>query len=612
MESSSSKVWLFRTITVLLPFIILLLLELVLRGVGFGQSIPLFINNPQAPSYLLPKPDVVSRYFSEPSAGPDVTIETNFFLAEKPKDGLRLFVQGGSTAAGFPYGFGASIAGMLDYRLKQSYPNREVEVINTALSAVNSYTLLDFADEIIEQKPDAVLIYAGHNEFLGIMGVGSTYSAYSSRGANLMFLKLKNLRLFQLMQSAYDGLTSANNDIKNSADRQSRTVMAKVAKHRNIDINNPLFSAGLEQFNGNMILLLDKYKRAGIPVFLSTIASNLADQPPFESTDIEDEFLPMLRKSPEQWSAIEQSIIEKQATKYSSAQAYFLLGKAQLSQKQFSKAKLNFELARQHDLLRFRAPLEMNQIIRQLAADENVTLVDAEHNLTKVAEHGIIGRSLMLEHLHPTIKGYFEISNTFYETLVASPQLPKVVNKVGRFAAQSELPIFDAEIYKGHAAIAGLIADYPFTSEPTSKRLPPVTNAAERMGLKMVQNKISWLDVAQAELELANKNKQPKQLAKAAKLMSDAMPYNAEFAFQAGSALIYSKQSAQAIRYLSRSLKHKPNYINAMLAMAHANAELKNLKQAKHWLLEVKKIDPNNKVVADNLNELEKALNANK
>ncbi|MUH72347.1 hypothetical protein [Psychrosphaera haliotis] len=90
MASSSSKVWLFRTITVLLPFVILLLLEVVLRGVGFGQSVPLFINNPQAPSYLLPKPDVVSRYFSEPSAGPDVTIETNFFLAEKPKDGLRI------------------------------------------------------------------------------------------------------------------------------------------------------------------------------------------------------------------------------------------------------------------------------------------------------------------------------------------------------------------------------------------------------------------------------------------------------------------------------------------------------------------------------------------
>ena len=52
---------------------------------------------------------------------------------------------------------------MLEGRIRASQPTRYVEVINTAMSAVNSYTLLDFADEIIAQNPDAVLIYAGHN-----------------------------------------------------------------------------------------------------------------------------------------------------------------------------------------------------------------------------------------------------------------------------------------------------------------------------------------------------------------------------------------------------------------------------------------------------------------
>ena len=42
------------------------------------------------------------------------------------------------------------------------------------MAAVTSYVLLDFADEIIAQQPDAVVIYTGHNEYLGIGGVGSS------------------------------------------------------------------------------------------------------------------------------------------------------------------------------------------------------------------------------------------------------------------------------------------------------------------------------------------------------------------------------------------------------------------------------------------------------
>ncbi|WP_019026383.1 SGNH/GDSL hydrolase family protein [Colwellia piezophila] len=207
-EAVISKKRIYQLIALAIPFAFFGLVEGGLRLVDYGREIPLFIDYPQAdnstaPQYLLPRPDVVKRYFPEGSSAPSVTIETNFFLKEKPKKALRIVVQGGSTAAGFPFGYGASIAGMLDYRLKQSFPDRTVEVINTALAAVNSYTVLDFVDEIIEQQPDAVLIYAGHNEYLGILGVGSAYTAANSPAATLLYLKLKNSRIFQLLQNLY-------------------------------------------------------------------------------------------------------------------------------------------------------------------------------------------------------------------------------------------------------------------------------------------------------------------------------------------------------------------------------------------------------------------------
>ncbi len=53
---------------------------------------------------------------------------------------------------------------------------KKIEIINTAMTAVNTYTILDFMDEVIAQKPDAILIYAGHNEFYGALGVASMES----------------------------------------------------------------------------------------------------------------------------------------------------------------------------------------------------------------------------------------------------------------------------------------------------------------------------------------------------------------------------------------------------------------------------------------------------
>ena len=618
----------FYVIAILLPFVLLAGLEGLLRLVGYGQTVPLFITNPQAPEYTLPRPDVVSRYFADPSAGPNVTIETNFFLTEKPQNGLRLFVQGGSTAAGFPYGYGASIAGLLDYRIKQSLPEREVEVINTALSAVNSYTLLDFADEIIEQQPDAVLIYAGHNEFLGIMGVGSTYSAFNSRPANLLFLKFKDLRLFQLFQRTLHTLktslgSSDEAALAKAGARQSQTVMAKVAKHKNIDTKHPLFEAGLEQFEGNMELLLAKYEAHGIPVFISTIASNLADQPPFESNSVDDEFFATLNTLKEAESQSYSTFrkvalklkqdsrlasLEQHAHQTSSAEAFYYVGKAYLALGAQEQANANLELAKQHDLLRFRAPVEINQIIRRLAKLPGVTLVDSESQLQQAAKNGVIGNDLMLEHLHPNVQGYFEISEAFYQVLAKSSEIAEFTSIVSKKAAAKDIPLFRSEEYKGEATIKFLMSDYPFTDTPQIASLPPAMNWPDRLGLDYYRKKATWLDIAQKNLDVALRKKDTQTVIKAAKLISDAIPYHPEFAFRAGNYLIQAQQAKQAPRYLKRVLRHEPNNLNAKLALAHAYSLTNQLELAEFWLLEAKKQDPNNQVVKDNLVPLQKAI----
>ncbi len=148
---------------------------------------------------LYPNHDVATRYFSGafvPNPNSD------FFAAEKPENGFRVIVQGGSSAAGYPYYRGASFPQVLQRLLKTAYPERTVEVVNTAMAAVNSYTLLDFADEIVAQKPDAVLIYAGHNEYYGALGAASSESFGKSPGLVRAYLRLRRFRTVQLVRAA--------------------------------------------------------------------------------------------------------------------------------------------------------------------------------------------------------------------------------------------------------------------------------------------------------------------------------------------------------------------------------------------------------------------------
>lgn len=591
---SSKKNTIFWLIAVALPFLFFVLLEFGLRGIGYGKSISLFIENPSAKGYMLPRPDVVKRYFHDDENAPNVTIETNFFKKQKPEHGIRVFVQGGSTAAGFPYGYSTSIAGMLDYRLKQTFPERDVEVINTALSAVNSYTVLDFVDEIIEQKPDAVLIYAGHNEYLGILGVGSAYTAANSRAATLMYLKLKDLRIFQLLQQVYS-LFSAS-ELHSAPDSQSRTVMAKVAKHKNIAMDSDMFQQGAEQFEQNMQLVLAKYRKAGIPVLISTIASNLSHQPPFSSVPVTNDLVDIVKQGAEKLSVDDVTKLEQYVSTSSNADIHFLLAQYYLNSGRPDQAKFHFELAKEHDLLRFRAPEVQNRTIRQLAEQEGVYLVDSLANLERAAPSNIIGDTLMIEHLHPTIKGYAVISDSFYKAIEDSGVLGEFTRNVSDFSAYKELPIFAAEKYWGEAKIAGLMADYPFTDKPQTPVFKPIKNWSDKLGFAAYKKQASWLQIAQTSLQYAQQQGDTITQLKAVKLLSDAIPNDANLAYQAGTELIKLGRAIEAPRYLKRTLAQEPQNTNAMLALAHAYVQQKKYKVSLNYLDKVLALQPDNPV----------------
>ncbi|WP_157442993.1 SGNH/GDSL hydrolase family protein [Colwellia piezophila] len=588
----------FYLILIAIPFIILLLLELTLRLSSFGDDYPLFIEKPtnktQPTLYLQPNPKVINRYFSDETLAPKVSPDTVYFKKEKSEASFRIFIQGGSTAAGFPYGRWGSLQGMLAQRFKRLYPNKEIEIINTAMAAVNSYTLLDFVDEIIEQKPDLVLIYAGHNEYLGIMGVGSAFAAKGGRFATLMHLKFKGWRIYQLLQKLYSFGFSPDTQ----PSKLNKTLMSQVAKEKEIPLNSDLYQQGITQFTGNMSLILQKYQTAGIPVVLGNLVSNESGQVPFSSVEKVD------------WQKINRSLskdnaapaiarlnsrlsVDKKAENY-----YQLALNLQLSGR-FSEAKQAFVLAKDNDLLRFRAPSEFNVIIESLTKQYGAGLVDVQAMFNENSTQGIVGNKLILEHLHPTIEGYFLLAEAFVDyitehnvivsTTAIVPAISLTTSTIpsaetySRDKARADIPISAVDALYGDFVIHNLVNDFPFTSSmnPGKKDIVlPTSRKFEKQALIKRIEKKSWLTIQKQLLVEYQQRKEVPQAAKIAGAISTAMVDNHKASYIAGQLYQQLKDWPLASYYHNKAFQQQAENVHYILALAQDYFFLKEYAQS--------------------------------
>ncbi len=361
----------FVLLTLLIPVVLLLAAEGVLRVAGVGaEGRAVFVPFPGQPSHQALNPAYVTRYFR--GFAPAVALHP--FTVEKSEDTFRVFVLGGSSTAGFPYHFYHSFSEGLQSLLQDAAPERRIEVVNLGMSAVNSYTLWDLRHALVNAEPDAIVVYAGHNEYYGAFGVGS--NVYGLGGQ----LWLKRLTLRLKHSALYTALADLLASPPEAAPRQ--TMMAHVVGDAAIAYNQDRYHLGVRQFAVNMHDVLTTFAHANIPVFLGLTASNLKDQPP-------------LGDAPEAKAA------------YDEGQALFEAGR-------LAEAETAFVKAKEWDGLRFRAPEAINATLTQLAESGLGTLVDISAVARTNSTSGIADNGFFDDHLHPNAAGHAAIAAAFY------------------------------------------------------------------------------------------------------------------------------------------------------------------------------------------------------
>jgi tetratricopeptide (TPR) repeat protein len=495
--SSKKRIVLFKGISIILvPLLILSFIELALRIAHYGNNLDLFIESPQNSDYLIFNPDASKRYFTDQEFATTGYAEP--FKKEKDTNTIRIFVLGESTTIGYPYFHNGSFHRWLLYRLMHTYPNKNFDIINLSLTAVNSYTVLDIAKEVVNYQPDAVLIYVGHNEFYGALGAASTQRINGSPFIINLILGLRELKLTQLITNLYESLHA--NNAKYGEDR-----MQLMAAKQQIPYQSALYRSGVHQYKTNMNAVFSVFDKHHIPVFVSNLVSDEKDLKPFVSFDptgpkasgFKTNYLNGINAFNSKHFAIAGKYLRVADQQYNnSALCNYYLGQVCFTEGDFDQAKTYFQKAKDLDGLRFRAPEEFNTIITQLCQQyPNVSLVNTKYPFESFSDHHIIGDNLIMDHVHPNLKGYAIMSDAFYNALRKAKILPvgDPSNEMSFQQLLKNMPVCSVDSIAGADRIFNLKARWPY-NDPHAKDSIMAYSAEQIFASDLVFRKANWYD----------------------------------------------------------------------------------------------------------------------
>src|SRR6185369_16568722 len=172
---SRRKLWLFRLIALAgVPLLLVVALELVLRLAGFGYPTAFLLKSSNHGEPTFVQNDQFGWRFFGPRAAR--VPEASSIPRAKPPGTIRIFVFGESAAFGDPQPrFG--LPRMLEALLELRHPDKKFEVVNAAMTGINSHVILPLARDCEKAGADVWVIYMGNNEVVGPFGAGTVFGS---------------------------------------------------------------------------------------------------------------------------------------------------------------------------------------------------------------------------------------------------------------------------------------------------------------------------------------------------------------------------------------------------------------------------------------------------
>jgi len=409
----------------LLPFALLLLLEVGLRLADWGYPATFFLpRRVEGREVLVENPRFGWRFFPPAVARAPLPMS---LPAEKPAGTFRVIVFGESAAMGDPepaFGF----ARQLERLLQARQPGRRVEVINAAMTAINSHVIREIARDCLALRADAWVVYAGNNEVVGPFGAGTVFGAQAPGRSHIRAaLALRRTRAGQLLERCL------------AKPAAPQWLGMELFLGHQVAADDARLDTVYAHFESNLADVAALGRRAGARVIFVTAPVNLDACPPFASRHRPD----LAPAELERWRAQFDAGCRAEAdhrpadaiAAYQSAERIddrfaeemFRRARCELAAGLTNEAGAHFRLARDLDTLRFRADSRLNGLVRGIASATRSTLVDAE------ADFGTVNGGLFLDHVHPAFAGNYRLAARVAAALDETPAAP------GGWLAEEEL-----------------------------------------------------------------------------------------------------------------------------------------------------------------------------
>jgi tetratricopeptide (TPR) repeat protein len=414
----------FVGITIALPLLLIVALELILRLFGWG-GYPAWIREigllPSGGSLCMVEPAAANPYFfANPEHRGGSTTQTTFVMP-KPPNTVRIFLVGESAAQGYPQPRNLALSSFLQAMLSDAWPEKKVEVINLGTTAVASFPLVYQVRDALKFDPDLFIFYTGNNEFFGAYGTASTNDSGALPPWALRLMRAaRGLAVMQMIDRwVYRGADA------------DRTLMETMIGRTVIPADSPLREAAARNLAVNLGTMLDDVRAAGVPAIVCTTASNESGLAPLGEDDVtgldEKQQLELRRIFGQASDASDRGdfaaavalLGEAGQLAPRHARAHFLLGQALARAGQPEAARANFLKARDLDTLPWRPISLTEKAVRDTALGRGSVLCDTAEIFREQSPDGATGWELLDDHVHLSLSGQAWAARTMVDAMSA-------------------------------------------------------------------------------------------------------------------------------------------------------------------------------------------------
>ncbi len=333
------------------------------------------------------------------------------FEDRSPDKVIDVLVIGESSALGVPYDAWFSVADIVAWKLGEAFPQMDVRVENQAAPGIplqSMHTKLAG----VKRRPELVILYAGHNEFMARFDVAHGAFHYADETpTTTVTLQSLGRRVSPLLR--FTAETAQKLKVS--------TAPSRIVTRRLVDVpvyTPEQYAERLAEFRTRLAVIVSYCEWIGAQVVMVIPPGNdagfepnrsfLSSHTPRARCDaFAGEFVAARHAetaSPVQAEQVYRRLLEDQPR---FAETHFRLARLLEQAGQWDEAFRHYVAARDLDGMPMRLPSDFQQVYKDVAARHpRAILVDGPAEFHAWADHGLVDDTLFTDGLHPSLNGY--------------------------------------------------------------------------------------------------------------------------------------------------------------------------------------------------------------